>query len=412
MRLGKMAWRNLLRHKRRTSITSFSVAFGVLLTVTFTGSGDYSYTNMIDTSVTMGLGHLTIEPPGYNDSPTLAKTIGDADDIRKRVLDIPGITDAQVRIMGQAMFASGAKSVGGMFLGVHPGNETEEHNIFLRSITKGKMFAETGGREIVIGEKMAERLGLRLGKKLVYTVTDKNGEMVSQVSRVSGLFRTGEDMVDSTIVLLPIDRLRKTLHYAEQDASMVAVFIEDQRRADGRRLEIIQTIGTGQHEVLTWNETQAELAGLIAVDRASNYLLQFLIGLLIAAGIFNTLLMSVMERTREFGIMMAMGMAPSQVVKLVIIESFWIGVMGLVLGIVITAPWYIFMSKTGINLESLIGDDYSVGGVLFDPVLKIRLFKESVIAILTGVFGLTLLSGLYPAFRAGRIPPCESIKQD
>ncbi|MHB8811487.1 MAG: ABC transporter permease, partial [Desulfobulbaceae bacterium] len=128
-------------------------------------------------------------------------------------------------------------------------------------------------------------------------------------------------------------------------------------------------------------------------------------------GIMNTMLMSVLERGREFGIMLAVGMAPSQVARLVLVESLWLGCLGVVLGIVLTAPWFYYMSRTGIDLSGLVGEDYSAGGVLVDPVLKLRLFRESALAILATVFLLTLAAGIYPAIRAGRVLPAQSIKE-
>lgn len=408
--LFKMAWRNLARKKRRTLITSFSVAFGVFLAVTFTASGDYSYTNMVNTSVTLGLGHLTIEPPGYNDTPTLAKHLENSFELREKALSVPGVTASLERIMGQVMFATGAKNIGGTFIAIDPRTETPEYNIFLRSIIEGKLFDNPAGRGILVGKKMADKLKLRLGKKIIYTMTDKNGEIVSEVSRVSGIFQTGEDTIDSSMAVLPIDHLRSTLRYGAQGASFVSIFIDDHRQAAHIKNQIENKIGKKGHATLTWKETQSELAGLIAMDKAGNYFMQFLAGLLIAAGILNTLHMSVMERTREFGVMLAIGMSPWQVIKLIMIESFLIAIFGLLLGIIITTPWFIYMSEIGINLSKQIGDDYSAAGVIVDPVIKFRLFKESVYYILAVIFLLTILTGLYPAFKAGRIPPVESLK--
>ena len=410
MQLNQLAWRNLLRHKRRTFITCLSVAFGVLLSVTFTGSGDYSYTNLINTSTTMGFGHLTVEPQGYNNTPSLSMRVRQADAIAGQIQSMPNVQATYVRIVGQAMFAAGAKSVGGMFLAIDPKKENMTHNFFLKAISQGTLFTETDGRGVVIGSKMAEKLNLRLGKKLIYTMTDKDGEIISEISRVKGIFATGDDTIDSTIVLLPIDRVRAALRYENNAASLIAVFISDQRNAGHMQQLINRNLHKPELEVLTWEDTQADLAGLIAIDRAGNYLMQFLVGLLIAAGVVNTMLMSVLERTREFGMMMAVGMSPRQVVRMIIIESFWIGIIGLILGIIITSPWYFYMSRYGLDLSTLIGEDYSAGGVLVDPVLKFRLFKESAFAILASVFFLAMAAGLYPAWKAGRIPPVASLK--
>lgn len=412
MQLGTFAWRTLMRNKRRSIITAFSVAFGVLLSVTFTASGDYAYTNMINTSAVMGLGHLTVEHPGYRDTPTLDKRLLNADAVRQRALQTPGVTAAEIRIMGQAMFASGAKSVGGTFIAIDPARETPAYNIFLRTLVQGHCFSAEEEHSIVVGAKMAEKLNLRLGKKVIFTMTDKDGELVSELARVSGIFRTGDDAVDGGVVLLPLTLVRKALGYEPKAASLVAIFLADQRMASAIKGKLAKLwAGRPDIAVLSWQESQPDLAGLIAVDRLFNYLLQFLVGLVIAAGIMNTLLMSVMERRREFGIMMALGMMPGQVVWLVLVESCWLGLLGLALGVVITTPWFLYMARVGLDFSSRIGEDYSAGGVLVDPVMKFRLYKESAMWIAGAVFSLTLMAGIFPAFKAGRTSPVENLKQ-
>ncbi|HER62850.1 MAG TPA: ABC transporter permease, partial [Desulfobacteraceae bacterium] len=167
MKLHVMALRTLSRNKRRTLITSFSIAFGIFLAVTFTGTGDYSYTSMINTSAVMGLGHISVSAEGYNERPSLSRWLPDMDRVREKALMIDSVEGAYPRIMGQAMFAAGAKSVGGMFMGIDPALEKPAHNFFLRSIVEGELFGTVDGRGAVIGVEMAEKLNLRLGKKLI-----------------------------------------------------------------------------------------------------------------------------------------------------------------------------------------------------------------------------------------------------
>ena len=412
MQLNRLAWKNLWRHKRRTLITGFSISLGVFLSVTFTGTGDYSYTNMIDASATMGFGHVTIEAKGFNDTPTLDKRLKNSEKIRKEIIQLPNVSTATVRIMGQAMFASASKSVGGSFLAINPATESAKINLMIRAITEGELFDETDGRGVIIGTVMAEKLKLKLGKKIVYTTTDVNGEIVGEVARISAIFKTGLDEVDGAMVLLPIDRVRETLGYTPDEASMITVLISDQRRAIEIKDQIAAMIDDDETETLSWQQTQRDLTGLITIDKITNYLSQVLIGLVIAAGILNTLLMSVMERTREFGIMMAIGMPPSALFRLVIIESFWLAILGLIMGVIITSPWYYYLYYVGLDFTEMFDEmgGYSAGGVLMDPVIHIRLFKESIIAILSGVFTLTLISGLYPAWRAVKTNPVDSIK--
>lgn len=415
MNLNQLAWRNIWRRKRRTMITAFSIAFGVLLSVTFTGSGDYTYTNMIDMGASMGMGHVTVEPVDYRLKPTLDKRLSHTSELRQQITAMPDVADATIRITGQAMFASARKSVGGAFIAVDPAFENEENNLLIRSMVGGSLFSDKRGRGIVIGSKLAQKLHVKIGKKVVYTTTDANGEIVSDIARVSGTFTTGIDMVDGAMALLPIGSVQKTLDYSSDEATLIAVIIKDQRHAEAMRDSIADLSEASPSEskniaVLTWKESQPDLAGVIAFDKAGNYISQFLVGLLIAVGILNTMLMSVLERTREFGVMMAVGMSPKTLFRLVMVESFWMAIVGLLLGILITAPWYYYLYHTGIDFSGSFGSDFSYGGVIVDPVFKARLFKESIIAILSGVFLLALLAGLYPAWRAGRVPPVESLK--
>ena len=411
MKIRRMAWRNLWRRKRRTYITALSIGFGVLLSVTFIGMADDSYTKMINTSAVMGLGHVTIEPKGYNETPSLDKRLADTTGIIENILKMKDINDALIRIMGQAMIASANKSIGGAFMAIDPDRETEDHNLFIRSIVEGELFSKTAGQGVVVGTRVAKKLNLSIGKKLVYTTTDVNGEIVSEIARVTGIFETGVSEVDGSMILLPIDRIRTVLGYESDDASLISVVIQDQRRSAKMRDMIHARLNDPALEVLSWRETQSDLSSIITLDKAGNRIILILIGLLIAAGILNTLLMSVMERTREFGIMMALGMSPSTLFMLVIMESIWFAILGLILGIIITVPWYAFMYYHGIDFTGMIGSDYSASGVIIDPVMKIRLFRESAIWILTGLFTLTILSGIYPAWRAGRVPPVESLKE-
>jgi ABC-type lipoprotein release transport system permease subunit len=410
MNLAKLAWRNLWRHKRRTLITASSIAFGVLLSVTFTGAGDYFYTHMIDAGASMGMGHITIEAPDYNRAPSTQKKIAQTDLLRQQTLKFPGVSDVTVRINGQAMFASARKSVAGMFIGIDPVQENKNNNLFLRSMVKGQMLQSADGNGIVIGVDLARKLNLDLGKKLVYTTTDVNGEIVSAIARVKGVFKTGVTEVDSAVVLLPLHSSQKTLGYQNHEATLLAVILKDQRFAAKIRDNMAMQPTYASLEVLSWHQSQPDLASFIAVDRTNNYVSQLLIALLVAAGILNTMLMSVLERTREFGVMMAIGMSPFSLFRLVMLESLGLAIVGLILGTLISIPWYMYMSTTGIDLGKAYGVDVSMSGILLEPVFKIRLFKESIVAILSGLFGLALLSGVYPAWQAGRTPPVDSLK--
>ncbi|MDG1688686.1 MAG: FtsX-like permease family protein [Gammaproteobacteria bacterium] len=410
MKLNLLAWRNLWRHKRRTLITASSIAFGVLLSVTFTGAGDYFYTRMIDAGAKMGMGHITVAARDYNRAPSSQKRLQSANQHQATLRELPEVSSVIARIQGQAMFASARKSVGGTFIAIDPAQETASNNLFIQCLVEGKMLETVSDKGIVMGVDLARKLQLSLGKKVVYTTTDVNGDIVSAIARVSGLFRTGVSEVDGGLALLPLQSVQTVLGYESDEVSFIAVNLHDQRASHVLRDSLQQQAAFQDMEVLNWQQTQPDLAGMIAVDKSANKISQLLIALLISAGIINTMLMSVLERIREFGVMMALGMSPRHLFGLVMLESFWLAVTGLIIGIIITIPWYLYMFETGLDLTSAYGDDFSFGGVLLDTVFKIRLFKESVVGILIGLFSLALIAGAYPAWRASRIPPVEGLK--
>ena len=411
MKLNLLAWRNLWRHKRRTLITASSIAFGVLLSVTFTGAGDYFYTRMIDAGAKMGMGHITVAARDYNRAPSSQKRLQSANQHQATLRELPEVSSVIARIKGQAMFASARKSIGGTFIAIDPAQETASNNLFIQSLVEGKMLETVSDKGIVMGVDLARKLQLSLGKKVVYTTTDVNGDIVSAIARVSGLFRTGVSEVDGGLALLPLQSVQTVLGYESDEVSFIAVNLHDQRASHVLRDSLQQQAAFQDMEVLNWQQTQPDLAGMIAVDKSANKISQLLIALLISAGIINTMLMSVLERIREFGVMMALGMSPRHLFGLVMLESFWLAVTGLIIGIIITIPWYLYMFETGLDLTSAYGDDFSFGGVLLDTVFKIRLFKESVVGILIGLFSLALIAGAYPAWRARRIPTVEGLKE-
>ncbi len=410
MNLATLAWRNLWRHKRRTLITASSIAFGVLLAVTFSGAADYFYTRMIDAGANMGMGHITLAAPDFNRAPSSKKYLTDADILMQQSQELEAVTQAVPRIQSQAMFASARKSVGGLFIAVDPVLEKASNNVFLQALVEGDLPADSDERGIVLGTELAKKLGVEIGKKVIYTTTDKNGDIVSDIGRVSGLFKTGADELDGAMAILPLVKAQQVLGYQPDQVSLISLTLADQRHSAAMQQQLQQQAMFADIEVLSWQQTQPDLAGMIAVDKSSNYISQLLIALLVAAGILNTMLMSVLERVREFGVMIALGMSPRRLFVMVMLESFWLAWLGLIIGVIVSIPWYWYMYTTGIDLSGAYGEGFSFGGVLIDTTFKLRLFGDSIVAILLVLFSLAMLSGAYPAWRAGRVPAVESLK--
>jgi ABC-type lipoprotein release transport system permease subunit len=412
LKLAAMAWRNLWRNRRRTIVTLSSIIFGFLLAVLFTGLGDHTYSKMIDLAARMGGGHVTLQHADYLDRPSLKRTVRGAATLQRLALQDATIKRAATRITGQAMLAAGGKSYGAVFIAVDPRAEDEQTLSVLGTIKQGKLFDGPTGRGIVLGRKLARNLGLKLGRKVVWTMTDKRGEIVSELSRVTGIISSGAPSLDASLCILPIDTVRLALGYTEGEATQVALFIADQRDSAGVAERLRGRLPPAKLAVVTWGENLPELASFISMKVGSTLFFELIIAILVAAGIFNTLFVSVMERLREFGIMMAIGFSPRKLFSLVMWESLWIGLIGLLAAGVVTAGPYYLLNTKGLDMTEMVGKGGTseIAGVAIDPVMYVSIYPESLGVITGAVLLATLLSGLYPAWRAGRVVPVESIK--
>ncbi len=409
-RLATMAWRNLWRNRRRTLITQFGIVFGVFMAVLFTGIGDSTYGQMIDHAATLGGGHVVVQHHELQDLPTLKKTVLDAPAVEASARELPSVTATATRISGAAMVATAKNSQGTFFFAIDPTRETNDTFGILDAEWEGEMLkAPDQAKAIVLGRGLAENLEAKLGTKVVYTVTDKDGEIVSALARVVGIVTTGAPSLDASLCLLPIDVVREHLSYAPGEATLVAVFVGDHRESAAVAAALAARVPEGS-VALTWAQAQPDLAGFIAMKEGGALIFEVIIMVLLAAGIFNTLFVSVMERMREFGIMAAVGFQPRQLFSLVMWESAWMALVGLVASVVVIAGPYYHLSTKGIDYSSMIGDGAEVAGVAMAPIMYVRLYPTSGLVIAAVVIVATMVSGLYPAWRAGRANPADAIR--
>lgn len=405
-----MAWMNIWRNRRRTLLTLSSIAFGVMLAILFTGLGDQNWREMIDLAARLGGGHVSIQNVEYLDSPMLRHSVRGTAELREEVLRDAEVLRAVTRISGQVMLSTAGQSYGAGFIGIDPSQEDLETLSLIDAIDEGEMLNSSRGNQIILGRQLAKNLNVRLKSKVIYTLTNPKGEIIYGVARVSGIVTTGAPTVDAGLSILPIDTLRENLGMAEGEGTQIALFLKDHRAAD-RVAERLSGALPKDLAVLPWHRTQPELAGFIAMKVAGARLMEMIIMVLIAAGIFNTLFVSVMERLREFGIMLAIGFSPAALFALVMLESLWLGLVGLVGAAIVTAAPYYYLAKTGIDISEQLGvTGTEVAGVALTTVMRVGIYPENALIIAVAALIGTLLSAVYPAWQAGRVAPAETIR--
>jgi len=410
IQLAAMAWRNIWRNRRRTLITLSSIGFGTALAILMTAVQDAQWRDMIDVAARLGGGHVTLQHPEYLDTPTLSRSIDGTPALRTLALEDPHVDRVTERITGFLMLSTAAQSYGAAFIAYDPAAEDPETLSILEAVKEGEPLEDAHEPRIVIGSQLAQNLDTRLGKKIIFTLTDKNAEIISETVRLKGIIHTGAPTLDGALALLPIGLVRKTIAYAPEEAVQLGLFLEDQRQAEGVAARLGGDLEAGV-DAVPWYDTQADLATFIMLKIAGAYFFEAIMALLVAAGIFNTIFVSVMERLREFGVLLAIGFSPRRLFGLVMFESFWLGVVGLVFAALLSAWPYYFLATTGIDISDMIGDgNAEVAGVAIAPTIKAGIYPENFVYIILAALGATLLSGLYPAWKAGRIEPVESIK--
>ncbi len=399
-----IAWRNIWRHTRRTLLTVFTVALGLMLLLLSIGLGDGGHYQMIESSVRFGSGHVVIQAPGYQQSRGVAKYVDNGAQHRALAWldsagDRFGIQTVLRRVFGSGLAASAEDSAGVQMIGIQPALERSVSR-FAEKLTAGKFPESDDSEEVVIGSGVARRLALKPGDKLVLTAQEVGGaELQSILVRVGGIMRTGIEEVDEAAVLLPLVTAQRFLGTGA-GVHQIAVLLKDSRLAEPlARLAQERLPGL---EVLTWAQAMPELNDFIRIDDAGNYLFNTVFFVLIAFLVLNTLLMSVLERKREFALLDALGLTPDRRFSMIMLEAGFVALLSAAAGAALGLLGHLYFAVHGLPIDWFYTGEVSAAGVAFDPVIYSNLSEKRILGCIGLVFVLTLLLALVPARRAAR----------
>lgn len=403
----KLAWRNLGRNRRRTVLTAATVALGLaLLLVTF-GLGDGSHLQMIDNAVRMGSGHVLIQHQGYHDHGGVQRALEARTLSQVRVWIEQEAFDGSVQSRVERVFSTGlASSADGStavrVIGSQPGPESEASK-FGEKLVAGEFLSSETGDQAVVGAGVARKLGVGLGSKfVVLSQASGSAELQSRLLRVHGILRTGMDELDQRLVIIPLEAAQELLLLPGQ-VHQVAVFMEDVEGAHAlaRRGRTDLPVSA---EVLDWAEAMPELIEFIRMDNAGNYLFNGIFLLLIAFVVLNTLMMSALERRREYALLDALGLTPAGRFFMMFTEAVLLALFSTAAGLALGYGAHLYLESHGLPLEAFYDGegDLSAAGAVMDPVLYSRLSNERLLVSASIIMFLTMILALVPAWRAGR----------
>jgi ABC-type lipoprotein release transport system permease subunit len=404
----RLALKNLSRHLRRTILTTLAVTLGTALSLFSLGLGDGGHNQMIENGVRIGNGHLTVQMEGYLDSPSTSLFIADPVPLVKSLEEIEGISQVHPRIRGEGIISTARGSEGVQFLGIDP-SRPGEGEIFRNSLHEGE-FLSGSGREVVMGAKLAERLKVKLGRKAVITCQGSDGEITSLLVRVKGIFSSGSSSIDSSICLLPIGLLQESLSMG-QGVTSISLYLDNPFQQERVQRAVADSLPEGPVRVYPWQVMQKELKDFVVIDDIFAYLTYGIILFIVAIGVLNTILMSVMERKREIGILTALGMEGRSVLTLVMTETALITLIGIAAGLAIGMSVHWYFAVYGLDLRIFTDQEFNLAGTIMDPVMYSQLRAHRVIQLCLVVFFLNITMGLYPAWKASRTLPVEAMEK-
>ncbi len=404
----RISWRSIWRNRRRTWITLSAIAFGLALAVFFIAFADGVYNQLIDDATRMQGGHFTLEHPQYREAPAVDLFVGGVSGLRARLEALDGVGGTKALVLGQGVARSARGAAGVSVMGVEPSLEAAASPI-AASMAAGSYLEEGDGRKVVVGTGLAKRLEVRTGRKLVLATNDASGEIVEELFRVKGTFEVGSDEVDAYLVQIPLEFARRLYGLGVDDATQVGVLLADA----GRRPAVMaaaREFVPAEVALRTWEEVMPDLANYIRVDRGGNLVFQGIVVFLSLFTIFNTILMSVLERTRELAMQLALGVSASLLRLQVVIESALLGALGSTLGVLLGGGLGYWMQAEGLDISRFYGDDLDVSGFALDTMVYADVTVELLVSMWLLVFAATVLLSLIPGRQISRIAVADVLR--
>ncbi len=415
-RLLQLAWRNLWRNPRRTFIAMAAIALGyaMLLFVACLMAG--LRWQMIENGTRLVLSEIQVHAPGYYPNRSIQKTLGGGKgtDVRALLGAItadPRVYAAAPRVYGYGLAsASHGSSAGVALMGVVPDQESKV-TVMNTQIVKGSYLTKLSNK-VVVGDKLAGVIGVQVGSEIVLLTQAADGSMGNDLFTVAGIFHTGLDAMDRNLVLMPLNSLQDLLHLTPGRVHEVGIKLynitEATTVAAALEARLSKTLPV---QVSAWPELAPDLADYVQFNHGVTFVLFFIFFLLAVIGIMNTMLMAVFERTRELGMLMALGMRPVQVIGLIMAEAAGLAAASLLLGAAIGAPLLWYLQEHGLDLGGATGEVVSVAGVVVGHLWYGRQDFPAYAQAAVGLAATALVSALYPAWRAAHFRPTEAIRK-
>lgn len=400
-----MAWRNIWRNKMRSIVIMLSIALGLFAGIAVLALYKGMMKARIRTVIDAETGHLQIHDINFKKDFDPRYIIANGPQLLQKIENTPGVKLAAIRSITNGMLATTSGSAGVQINGVIAAEEYEISQL-KKKIIEGKLFDTTRKNEVMIGKKLAGKMKLKTGAKLVLTLTDTTGSMVSGAFRVAAIYQSANAPLDERNVYVSMQDLNTLLATGQAFHEIAVILYRDENTG---AVQKIWQQKFPQYQIESWKEISPETDLMVKTTDQLSYILMAIIMVALAFGIINTMLMAVLERTREIGMMVALGTGKLKVFLLILIETFYLTLAGAPIGF--TAGWLSagYFSKNGLNLSGMGEELMSSFG--YSTTIYPEFPADKFLGVMLIVFATAFLSCLFPAIKALRLQPVEALRR-
>ncbi|WP_321319076.1 FtsX-like permease family protein [Labilibaculum sp.] len=404
--IRSVAWRNIWRSPLRSGIIIAAISIGMsagVFTTTFTKGW---MNQRLEAGVETEASHIRIQQAKFGENYDLKESIPQAAQLADELARLPQVNGVSPRIVIQSMLASAETGTGVKIIGINPEKEKTVTNLHAK-LSEGKYFEGMKRNPILIGAKLAKKLKVKMKSKVVITVQDASGNITGGAFRVCGIFDITNGMYEETNVFVLKSDLARLLGLDEQVSHEIIVHLDDTELIDQQSLLL-----KNKHKnllVQTWKEAMPELGYINEIGNLYTYIFVIIILLALGFGIVNTMLMVILERVKEIGMLMAVGMSKTRIFGMLMLETVLLTFTGGFTGILIGLGATYATMENGINLSSYAAgfEDMGYSAHVYPVVEFETLLVITILVIITGI-----AASIYPARKALKYHPADAIRTE
>ncbi len=407
--ISKIAWRNLLRNKRRSLILIVSITVGVFALVLARAFARGLMEQLLSNQIGTDVGYIQIHKAGYKVDPSIDNSIDSSNGIRNILKADSTTINYSERLRTYGLVSSAYNSAGVSIVGISPDEEKKVTTIYQNIVHGEYLNAESD--QIVISTAIAEKLKAGIGDKVVIMASQLDGSIGSEGCRICGIYETANSGFDQSHIYVPIQTLREMLNVDDMVSEFVINPVHREQMPavlDGLRRDIPAiSSSSDKFETMTYEEMLPLFVMQLGFYDQIFYVVYGIVAIALIFGIIDVMLMAVLERTHEFGVAMAVGMANRKIFRMILVEALYLGVLGTAVGLVIAYFTCVDFSRNGWDLSVFSESLRSFGsGSKIYPAVEPQDFIRAILIIPL----VTVIGAVYPALKAIRLHPVEAIR--